>query len=68
MFIFLQNVGSSDEMMVAWQDHKLEGTSQSLEKQYLRLTSVSDPTFQFAHDVDNAVIFHRHLILVLFVH
>ena len=68
VFIFLQNVGSSDEMMVAWQDHKLEGTSQSLEKQYLRLTSVSDPTFQFAHDVDNAVIFHRHLILVLFVH
>ena len=38
---FLQNAGGSDEAVVAWQDHKLEGTSQSLEKQYLRLTSVS---------------------------
>ena len=38
---FLQNIGGSEETVVAWQDHKLEGTSQSLEKQYLRLTSVS---------------------------
>ena len=38
---FLQNIGGSEEAVVAWQDHKLEGTSQSLEKQYLRLTSVS---------------------------
>jgi hypothetical protein len=40
-FFSLQNIGGSDEVVVAWQDHKLEGTSQSLEKQYLRLTSVS---------------------------
>lgn len=37
----LQNVGGSDDTVMAWQDHTLEGTSQSLEKQYLRLTSVS---------------------------
>ena len=43
MFVFktLQYVGGSEEGMVAWQDQTLEGTSQSLEKQYLRLTSVS---------------------------
>lgn len=39
--LVFQNVGGSEEAMVAWQDHTLEGTSQALEKQYLRLTSVS---------------------------
>ena len=67
---FPQNIGGSDEAMVAWQDHKLEGTSQSLEKQYLRLTSVSGQVRQesFLPIVDNTIVILRHLIRVLFAH
>ena len=39
IFIYFQTSGSDD--LIYWQDSSVEGTSESLEKAYLRLTSVS---------------------------
>ena len=55
---FLQNIGGSEEAVVAWHDHKLEGTSQSLEKQYLRLTSVSQSRLSICTNLINTVVIH----------
>ena len=38
--LYTQNTGNNDDQ-IYWQDSSVEGTSQSLEKAYLRLTSVS---------------------------